>query len=729
MSRPLAPRYGVSLGLVAIVFLLRSPIEAWTDMAISRILYLPAVTLAAWYGGVGPGLLATSLGGLLWVIFDMEPIGSLAIPTRADQFRVAIFAAEGVLLSVLMEMLHAARRASDRNARAAERYREASGRDEARLRAILDNASTPIWMKDAEGRYVLSNRPFETLARRAGRMIAGGADGEPSFAIDSAPLRDNDTLVMETGRAVELEETIDLDDGPHTYLSVKFPLVDPMGAVYAIGGIATEITQRKHAEQALREGEERFRTLSACSPVGIYLTDIEGLCTYTNARCQEIFGCIGEEAEGDGWTRFVHPEDYDRVMEGWHGCTRLGRTFSLEYRTMSPDGRVRWVHDQSAPVLSDRGEPIGFVGTVEDVSGRKLAEEALRRERDFAEGLIETAQVLILVLDEHGRIDRVNPFLERVSGERPEEVRGADWFARFVPPRDAQRAREAFGRGLRNADGGQVGHAILARDGRERDLEWTYRSLDRGDDGPARVLAIGHDVTDLKEAQTRALQAERLAAIGQMVTGLAHESRNALQRSQACLEMLAYRLEDRPEALELASGIQAAQDDLQRLYEEVRTYAAPLALDRRECRLGEVLRGAWGQLEWSLRGRDARLVEAGEGDDSCLADGHRLGQVFRNILDNSIAACHDPVVVTAEWSRAVLDDRPAIRVALRDNGPGLSPEQRRNLFEPFFTTKTQGTGLGMPIARRIVEAHRGSIEAGTRGPGAEIVITLPRGDA
>jgi signal transduction histidine kinase len=107
-----------------------------------------------------------------------------------------------------------------------------------------------------------------------------------------------------------------------------------------------------------------------------------------------------------------------------------------------------------------------------------------------------------------------------------------------------------------------------------------------------------------------------------------------------------------------------------------------------------------------------------------------LAQVFRNILDNSIAACHDPVIVTAEWSRGDLGDRPAIRVSLRDNGPGLSPEQRRNLFEPFYTTKTQGTGLGMAIARRIVETHGGSIAAGVDGgPGAEIVITLPRGDA
>ena len=730
MPRSALPRYGLSLGLVVLVFLLRGPIEHWEGVVASPILYLPAVTLAAWYGGLGPGLMAIALGGLLWVYFDVEPVGSLVIPSPGDRFRIVAFAVEGVLLCGLMEMLHSARRASERNAREAERYREASSRDEARLRAILDNASTPIWMKDAAGCYVLANRPFEVLTRRSGPEIVGKTDSDLFLPPIAAPLHANDRAVLELGRAVEAEETIQLEDGSHTFLSVKFPVVDSKGTVYAIGGIATEITLRKRAEQALREGEERFRTLCSCSPIGIFLTDIEGRTTYTNARCQEIFGFTPEEAKGDGWARFIHPDDHDRVVEGWIGSTRVGRPFSQEYRTRGPDGRVRWVHDQSAPVRSDRGDPIGFVGTVEDVTDRKLAEEALLRERDFAEGLIETAPVLILVLDRHGRIDQVNPFLERIAGERPEDVRGADWFGRFVPARDRHRAREAFRRGLNGAEGSHLSHAILARDGREREIEWTYRSLDGGADEPARVLAIGHDITELKEAQGRAVQAERLAAIGQMVTGLAHESRNALQRSQACLEMLAYRLEDRPEALDLAAGIQAAHDDLQRLYEEVRCYAAPMTIERHECRLGDVLRGAWGHLEWSLRGRDARLVEAGEVDDRCLADGPRLAQVFRNILDNSIAACHDPVVVAAEWSRVDLGDRPAVRVALRDNGPGLSPEQRRNLFEPFYTTKTQGTGLGMAIARRIVEAHGGSIAAGVDGGyGAEIVITLPRGDA
>jgi signal transduction histidine kinase len=104
-----------------------------------------------------------------------------------------------------------------------------------------------------------------------------------------------------------------------------------------------------------------------------------------------------------------------------------------------------------------------------------------------------------------------------------------------------------------------------------------------------------------------------------------------------------------------------------------------------------------------------------------------LGQVFRNILENSLYACRDPVKICASWSEVQRNGSGEIKVSLRDNGPGMSVETRERVFEPFFTTRTQGTGLGMAIARRIVEAHDGQIAvAGELGTGTEILITLPR---
>jgi signal transduction histidine kinase len=237
------------------------------------------------------------------------------------------------------------------------------------------------------------------------------------------------------------------------------------------------------------------------------------------------------------------------------------------------------------------------------------------------------------------------------------------------------------------------------------------------------------DITETKRSQERALQTERLAAIGQMMTGLAHESGNALARSQACLEMLALEVQDRPESLDLIARIQKAQDHLRQLYEEVRGYAAPLKLERERWELVSIWRQAWTNLALHRQGRDVSLSEETGGVDLvCTVDHFRLDQVFRNILDNSLAACRDPVRIQIHCSETTLSGQAALRVAVRDNGPGLTPEQIQRIFEPFYTTKTKGTGLGMAIAKRIVEAHGGQIAVGRGpGPGAEIVLTLPRG--
>jgi signal transduction histidine kinase len=245
---------------------------------------------------------------------------------------------------------------------------------------------------------------------------------------------------------------------------------------------------------------------------------------------------------------------------------------------------------------------------------------------------------------------------------------------------------------------------------------------------PRGAVGAFLDVTDHIRAQERALQMERLAAIGQMMTGLAHESGNALARSRACLDMLTWEVQDRPESLGLIDRIQKAQDHLQQLYEEVRGYAAPLKLEREPADLGSIWRRAWDHLALRRQGRDTALNETVDGVDlQCAIDQFRLEQVFRNILENSLAACPGAVQIQVHCRPAELQGRPALRISIRDNGPGFTPVQRQRVFEPFFTTKTKGTGLGMPIAKRIIEAHGGTIAVGDGpDPGAEIVLTLPR---
>jgi signal transduction histidine kinase len=269
---------------------------------------------------------------------------------------------------------------------------------------------------------------------------------------------------------------------------------------------------------------------------------------------------------------------------------------------------------------------------------------------------------------------------------------------------------------------------LICRNGSLRWLIWNARWLPDYEDAPA-ILLVGNDITFLKEAQDRALQSERLAAIGQMVAGLAHESRNALARSQACLEMLALTVQDRPNALALIERLQNAQDHLHYLYEDVRGYASPIKLEKSVRDLAAIWREAWAQLERARKGKEAVLrEEVAHIDLRCNVDPFRLGQVFRNIFDNAISACSPPIMIEINAAEVMLGSRAGLRISVRDNGPGIRLEQRQKVFDPFYTTKAKGTGLGMAIAKRIVEAHEGQIELGdAAGPGAEFLITLPRG--
>jgi hypothetical protein len=360
------------------------------------------------------------------------------------------------------------------------------------------------------------------------------------------------------------------------------------------------------------------------------------------------------------------------------------------------------------------------------VERRRLKIEKARSEEAFRT-LVEAAPCMIVILRPDHSIAYFSPFAEEVTGRRAADVLGKDYFALFLPPEShAANAAEAQ-RILAGHPTHGYENQVLRQDGTRRWIVWNAHSLPDYEGGPA-ILGVGQDITKLKLAQEKALQSERLAAIGQMVTGLAHESGNALARSQACLEMLALEVEDRPEAADLIARIQKAQDHLRHLYEEVRSYAAPLKLERETWDLAGIWWQAWSNLAMLRQGRDATLTEQTDGVDlECSVDQFRLEQVFRNVLENSLAACHDPTRIEVQARAATLDGRPAVRLAIRDNGPGLSAEQKQRIFEPFYTTKTKGTGLGMAIAKRIVEAHGGQMAIGnSTAPGAEIVITLPR---
>jgi PAS domain S-box-containing protein len=330
-----------------------------------------------------------------------------------------------------------------------------------------------------------------------------------------------------------------------------------------------------------------------------------------------------------------------------------------------------------------------------------------------------------LLTNMHGVIHEANYAAARVLGARKEFLRDKP-LGLFMTEKSHAAFYERLTRLATQTDVEQWETCLSSLSGKTRQI--MLKVTVQADEGGVKLRWVLHDITDLREAQRQSLQAERLAAIGQMAAGLAHEGRNALQRIQASLALLTLRLQGQQENLDLLGRIQKAQDDLQHLFEDVRNYAVAPRLDRRWHDLRTIWREAWNELANLAAWRSAELKEdVKDSELSCRVDSFYLKHVLRNLLENALACGANPVRVGIECQPATLGGREALCLRLRDNGPGFSAQMRSRLFEPFLTTKAHGTGLGLAICKRIVEAHGGQIEAsGGCALGAEIVIVLPR---
>ncbi|GAB4136611.1 MAG: hypothetical protein Tsb009_03790 [Planctomycetaceae bacterium] len=494
--------------------------------------------------------------------------------------------------------------------------------------------------------------------------------------------------------------------------------------------IIRDITERKQVEEELRQREHQFRFMVENLPAGAVFVDRVHDALIVNRAVEDITGYSAEELGTlDQWFERLFGKNAERERSLYEQNHEIGFRSEDVSPIQCKNGGIRYV--DFAGYRYDHHE----VWLIHDVTEKRLAEESLRAERDFAESLVQTAHAIVLVLDPNGCIVRFNPFFEELSGYSLEEVQGRNWFTTFLPERDREQIQSLFSQVLDNVSVEGNVNPILTQAGEEREISWWAKTLKDANGNVNGVLCIGHDITDLRNAQQQLVQSERLAAIGQMMTGLAHESRNALQRAQACLDMLeldilGMELPDKNsgELLDLTHRGQAALDELHRLYEEVRSYASPIRIDYSDCNLQTLWRNVWDNLQAAHSDLQVHLDENVEdGSTGCRVDAHKISQVFRNILENAIAVSPTGGTITIRCANTDIQNRPAVRISIRDQGPGLDSRQQQKIFEPFFTTKSKGTGLGMAIAKRIVESHNGTISVSQDcETGAEICLTLPK---
>ena len=286
-------------------------------------------------------------------------------------------------------------------------------------------------------------------------------------------------------------------------------------------GTTSDITERKRMEDALRESERKFRETVTYLDEGYYSATLDGLLLDHNLAFNRILGIdIAKDMKGTNIPDFWQsPDDRNEYLNELMSRGFI-RNYQVDAKTISGEKKV--VQINAHLVKDKKGRALRIDGTFTDFTERKPAEDSLRKEKEFASGLINTTQAIILVLDPQGRIVMINPYMEAISGYWQEEVQGKDWFETFLPESDRQRIRELFSQAISGTRTKGNINPIVAKDGREIIVEWYDRTLLDPQGKATGLLSIGQDITERisAEEELRSLKTQIEFILGATKTGL-----------------------------------------------------------------------------------------------------------------------------------------------------------------------------------------------------------------
>ena len=374
-------------------------------------LFFAAVFVAAWHGGLWPGLLCTALGFVALHLFILEPRGLIAFLDRGDLVQSLTFLGVGGMASVLAGQLHQARAralaAAEENALLVMRLQEQAVEletqaeeaqvltaeledqvDEAarlrgevqhandRLVSILDTLPEGVVLAAPDGAVTFAN----PAARRLLERLPGDRgplryDGRALDLSLETPL----SRVLRGGDAeAQAEVPVEANGIPAVLRVTAAPLRDGNAAVRGVVASFQDVTAEREAQNAVRESEARFRTLADTAPVLIWMAGTDGLCNFFNRAWLEFTGRTMEQEAGNGWAAGVHPDDYERCLDVYLTNFHARRPFVMEYRLRRADGEYRWLLDHGVPRFDPQGGFTGFIGSCIDITERRENEEGLR---------------------------------------------------------------------------------------------------------------------------------------------------------------------------------------------------------------------------------------------------------------------------------------------------------------------------------------------------------------
>lgn len=491
--------------------------------------------------------------------------------------------------------------------------------------------------------------------------------------------------------------------------------------VVGASALARDVTEE-------REKERRFTELFETLQEGVYFCTPDGKLLDVNPALVRVLG-YEEKEELLALDPTALQSDPNQSAVLGRSADDQGGVRAREITLRRKSGKLGIFQDTSRAVWDASGKIVRYQGTLVDVTERREMEQALRRQEEFRRHLLESFPDLILVIDRAQRVSFVSSRIRDLLGYAPE-----DWLGKKLEQEpdhspemlamtsDLLAGRKSFG---------SCECPVCHRDGSWRNMRASAGPLFDAEGKTSGVIVSLRDITLEKKLEQQIIQSERLAAMGQMIGGFAHELNNPLTSILGMSELL----QDSQATEATRKQLEILQQQARRAVEIVQNltyFSRPPAPGKITLDVADLVQRTLHLHAYSLRKSNITVDFLHEPSvPPVQADAHQLMQVFLNLILNSeqaIREVHDRGTLRIRLEKKDKN----VSVIFQDDGPGISPEILPHIFDPFYTTKRpgRGTGLGLSICKAILREHNGNVEAASGpGGGAVFTVTLPVAEA
>lgn len=630
----------------------------------------------------------------------------------------------------------------------AERTRELN-KSEERYRQIADISSDWVWEMDSELRFTYLSDGYRRLTGDSPEYILGKTREEITSAVDLDKPKWRQHLADLAARREfrEFQNEIVTADGNKRIVQINGqPITDGEGTFQGYRGTATEVTGQVAAQKAMAESNDRLRHAIKLAKVGYYLWDgVERRTVSCTEELAEIFGTTVAEyvALTDSYQallNWIHPDDrgcfdaaIDQALDGRRGA-------ELEYRIIARDGKVRYVHEVADAIYDDEGKLIQTAGSMQDITERKEAEQALKD----AERLAGFGNWCWSI--EKNQLLSCSEGYARVLGVPMDDIpaRIGEKFHQVIHVEDLKRQNRVFNLAMKEGRHYEIEYRIVRPDGEVRDIQEIGEAIYDLSGNRAELKGTLQDITERKKVE-RAINEAKIEADlanqakSRFLSSMSHELRTPLNAILGFGQILERNRKDPlTESQKKAVGyiLKGGKHLLQLITQvldlaKIESGQAPLSIE--SINLEKAIQECIATTETLAKPREIKIINRVAGTDPpcILVDLTACKQVLLNLLSNAVKYNHDGGTVTIE---AVVMDQ-AIRVSVTDTGVGIDEKYQSHVFEAFNrlgreTLVVEGTGIGLTISKQLVELMHGRIDfSSTGGKGSVFWVDLPIDEA